>query len=180
MEGYSCSKKMDFGPWPIGRTPVTIVDMAEEDLDGLAARVLAVFEDIHRRVFLGDPAANSRLKVEVLEPALAADTPTLVLITPWTLNGLAFPPHPHGTLPAELMIGRRRRPVFTNSLADIGQYNSVNLVPDVSSLESRAQARSLAEPLAVDFRSAVAAARADASVPDPSRRRLLHPWRVTS
>ena len=61
-------------------------------LADLAARVLAHFEGVHADVFRGDPAANPRLKVEVLDPEMAGDTPTLVLITPWTLNGMAFPP----------------------------------------------------------------------------------------
>jgi hypothetical protein len=140
-------------------------------LEQLAAGVASTFEQIHRRVFLGDPAANPRLKVEVVGVGLAEDTPVLVLITPWTLNGMAFPDD--GRFPDSLAIGGRRFPVFRNDVDEIGPYCSVNLVPNVASFASPADARTAAAELIEPFHDAVASARRELGLPDPSRRRLL-------
>jgi hypothetical protein len=141
------------------------------DLVDLANRVAEVFEGIHRRVFLGDPVSNPRLGVEVVEPALALDTPCLVLVTPWTLNGLAFPPD--GRLAETLEVVDRRLPALTNELDGIGPYHAVNLMGDVSAIESPAWARRIALAFAEPFRDAVAGARSATRPPDPGRRRLL-------
>ncbi len=142
-------------------------------LEDLRDRVRRTFEDVHRRAFLGDPAANPRLRVEVVGAAMAGDTPVLVLITPWTLNGMAFPPD--GRFPERLTLEGRTFPVHANALEGVGDYRSVNLVPDVSSLPGPGAARQLAEALAGPFRDAVARAREQLAVPDPGRRRLLRP-----
>lgn len=146
------------------------------DLDDLAVRAQAAFEEIHRRAFAGDGAANARLKVEVVEAALAADTPTLVLIAPWTLNGLAFPPDED--FPSHLVINKRRHPVFVTDVAGLGRFRSVNLVTDVSALASPAEARTVAGALAEPFRDAVRRSRDDAGVANPSRRAVLR--RITA
>jgi [NiFe]-hydrogenase assembly, chaperone, HybE len=123
----------------------------------IVADVRAAFERVHREQFLGDPAANPRLAVAVLDPAVVADTPVVVLLTPWTVNGLAFPPDDE--FPAELEIAGRRRPVFRVEVPELGAFRSVNLPPEPSSLSSLAQARGLARSWAGPFQAAVAAAR---------------------
>lgn len=142
-----------------------------DDLDTLVAATEAAFQGIYERSFRGDAATNPRLKVEVLEPAVVADTPTLVLITPWTLNGLFFPPVDVSA--RELVIDGERRPVFVNEIEELGRYLSVNLVPDVSNLQSPREARETARRLAEPFRNAVTALRDGETVADPSKRELF-------
>lgn len=144
------------------------------ELASLGERVEAVFADIHRRVFLGDPVANARLRVEVVDAALVEDTPTFVLVTPWTLNGLAFPPD--DVFPETLRVGPRQLPVFANDIAGLGPYRSVNLAPDVSTLASPADARAVADTLGGPFRDAVGRSRRPQVVADPGRRSFLSPW----
>lgn len=141
------------------------------DLDALALRTQEVFARIHRDVFLGDPAANPRLHVEVVDPELVVDTPTLVLVTPWTLNGLLFPPDED--VAGDLTVGGRRLPVFRHELPELGPYRLVNLVGDVSQLANPGAARHAARVFGPPFREAVAQARDRGGVTDPSRRRLL-------
>lgn len=125
--------------------------------DDLAARVCRAFERVHREQFRGDRAANPRLRVEVIEAAAVADTPTVVLITPWTINGLAFPPG--GEFPATLELAGRRRPVFGVGMDELGVFRSVNLPVETSGLHSMDQARTLARSWAGHFQDAVRAAR---------------------
>ncbi len=133
--------------------------------------MLQHFETVERTVFRGDPAVNPRLKVEVLDPELVQDTPTLVLVTPWTLNGMAFPPE--GDFPNSLDLGKRSYPVFRNDLDGIGPYCSVNLVSDVGNLQSPDAARGVGRPLGKMFRDAVARARQERVVDDRARRDLF-------
>lgn len=144
----------------------SMIELAE-----LARRVLEHFESVEEEIFRGDPAANPRLKVEVLDPELVEDTPTLVLVTPWTLNGMAFPPDDE--FPASLDLGKRRYQVFRNDLEGIGFYCSVNLVGDVGNLHSPDAARGVGRPLGKMFRTAVAHARQESEVSDPNRRDLF-------
>lgn len=67
----------------------------------LSDQVLAAFRHVHQAVFAGDPAANPALALAVTGMLMAADTPTIVRLTPWTLNGLALPPDRQ--LPAEAL-----------------------------------------------------------------------------
>ena len=140
-----------------------------------AAAVLAAFTDIHERVFRGDPAANPRLRVEVVGAAMAADSPVLVLVTPWTINGLAFPPD--GDFPDRLEIAGKDHQVWAHELDGVGPYRMVALLVTVACLQSPAEARELAEAMAEPFRTAVADARTgpggDTGVPNPARRRFL-------
>lgn len=138
------------------------------DIDDLAARVLDHFERVHRDVFRGDPVANPRLKVEVLDPVVVEGAPTLVLVTPWTLNGMAFPPDDR--FPDTLTVNTKHLPVFRNTLEGIGSYCSVNLVADVSTLQSPEAARGVGRPLGAAFRSAVEQFR---QIEDRGRRDLL-------
>jgi hypothetical protein len=119
--------------------------------------VRAAFERVHREQFLGDPVANPRLAVDVLDPAMVQDTPTVVLLTPWTINGLAFPPD--DVFPEELEIAGRHHPVFRVEIGELTAFRSVNLPPEPSSMRSMAQARQLALSWAGPFRAAVGAAR---------------------
>lgn len=136
-----------------------------------AERVAAYFEDVHRDVFDGDPASNPALGVEVIGAAMAHDTPVAVMIAPWTLCGLAVPPH--GGLPTSLRIGPKSYPVLANEVEQLGRYHSVVLVPDVSGYASRRDARAVADPLAQGFRTAVAKAREELTEVEDARRRSI-------
>jgi [NiFe]-hydrogenase assembly, chaperone, HybE len=133
-------------------------------LDDLVHRAREAFRGVQERVFAGDPAANPHLVVEATAAAVVAGVPTLVLIAPWTLNGLIFPPD--GVGPAYLMVAGSRRQAFRGDVAPLGVYWSVNLVPDVSRLASHRQASTLANSFAVPFRDAVRTWRS--TPPNPS------------
>jgi [NiFe] hydrogenase assembly HybE family chaperone len=141
------------------------------DIETLATTTERVFENIHRRVFLGEPVANPRLKVEVTEVTAVEDTPVMILITPWTLNGMMFPPD--DAFPDQLVVGAKSYPVFSHELEEVGPYFSVNLMSDVSTLQAPEAARSVASALGEPLRNAVAAVRRARGVADPGRRRLL-------
>ena len=122
-------------------------------LHDLVVRAVDAFEGVFDRVFRGDPAVNANLSVEATEAALVDGLPTLVLITPWTLNGLIFPLD--GTGPSELLVAGNLRRVVRGDVPPLGVYWSVNLVPDVSRLASPRQARTLANSFAGPFRDGV-------------------------
>lgn len=122
-------------------------------LHDLVVRAVDAFEGVFDRVFRGDPAVNANLSVEATEAALVDGLPTLVLITPWTLNGLIFPLDRTG--PSELLIAGNLRRVVRGDVPPLGVYWSVNLVPDVSRLASPRQARTLANSFAGPFRDGV-------------------------
>jgi hypothetical protein len=138
---------------------------------GLADAVLAVFRRVHETVFAGDRAANPALEVAVSEVLVAGDTPTVVLLTPWTLNGLAFPPDDQ--LPEICEIGGVSRRLFHNNLEGLGDYWSVNLVPDVSKITGQDVALSVARGLAEPWRDVVVQLRGEVGQANPGRRRLL-------
>lgn len=108
-------------------------------LEELVQSVADYFERLAREVFMGDPASNPELTVEVLGTALATDTPVMVVITPWTVMGMAFPPD--GSLPPELRIDHRHYPVLANDVDAIGRYHSVLLIPDVSDYRDQTTVR---------------------------------------
>lgn len=141
------------------------------DTQELAYLTSKRFNRVYEEVFQGEPAANEALEVEVLGSAMAGDTPVLVLITPWTLNGLAFPPDDR--FPNVLVVNKRRCPVFSHELVDLGPYRVVNLVSDVSGLANQNAARHIAAGFIEPFRVAVERARSVAGVPNPGRRSLL-------
>jgi NiFe hydrogenase assembly chaperone HybE-like protein len=136
-----------------------------------AATIRRVFEEIHRTAFQLDPPSNPHLGIEVLDSGVAYDTPTFVLITPWTLNGLAFPPDDR--FPETLEIAAKPHRAYPIEVPALGRHRAVNLVPDVSTLPTSAYARAVAEAMAPAFRVAVAKAREAINAPDRSRRRLL-------
>ena len=141
------------------------------DLEQLATSTRLAFEDVRRRSAAGEPKWNPNLMVEVLEPAMVGQTPTLVLIAPWTISGLMF--LADGAALPELTVGKRRFAVRVDSIDTIGTYASVNLVPDVSGLADQEDARHAATALALPFRKAVARALQERTVADPSRRDLF-------
>jgi hypothetical protein len=122
-----------------------------------AATIRRVFEEIHRATFLLDPTTNPRLGIEVIDAGVAFDTPTFVLITPWTLSGLAFPPDER--FPESLEINGKVHRAYPIEVPALGRHRSVNLVSDMSDLRSFGQAREVARCLAPLFRAAVAKAR---------------------
>jgi hypothetical protein len=121
-------------------------------LEDLVARAGEAFRGVQERVFSDDASVNPRLRVEPVEPAWVDGVPTLVLITPWTMNGLMFP---LGAGPNELVVATIVRRAYRGDVPPLGVYWSVNLVPDVSQLTSLGQARRLAASFADPFREAV-------------------------
>jgi hypothetical protein len=134
------------------------------DLDLLAIRATAAYTQVHRAAFTRDPSANPRLSVEVVEAVRVQDTPTLVLVTPWSLFGLVFPAGPG--FPARLTIAGEERPLFPIDLPPLEPCRSVTLVGQVWDLRDQRRARRLARSWGVPFRAAVRAAL-DAGAPRP-------------
>ena len=128
-----------------------------DTLDALVTDVHRTFDRVHRERFLGDPVANPRLGVAVVDAALVADTPALVLLTPWTINGLAFPPD--DVFPATLTVAGRVRPAHRIDMPELGVFRSVNLPTETAGLRDMAQAHALASSWAQPFREAVRAIR---------------------
>lgn len=119
----------------------------------------AAYGRVHREAFLGDPVANSRLPVEVVSADLAGSWPALVLLTPWTCNGLLFV-DAEADVPTFLDVAGSRRPVFTITMPDLPRHASVNLVGDVSRWTSPEQARTVARSFAAPFFAGVQVAMA--------------------
>ena len=142
------------GPLPSGASVPMSAPLSAEAAEDFADQVRTAFEDVYRRSFRGDPAANPRLRVETVAPALVLDTSTVVLITPWTLNGLFCPP-PDVVAPDWLEVSGRPRRVFPGRLDGVGRYLSVHLLPDVSHLQSPQQVRTMAAAFAGPFGTAV-------------------------
>ena len=137
----------------------------------IADRTHEYFEGVQREVFADDPASNPALTVEVIEPGEVGGLPVLVLITPWTLNGMVF--GEVADFPSVLTVGAREYPVFANTLPTLGPYQSVNLIPDVSSLEDQEAARKAARAYVQPFRNAVTKALEEVRVANPERRELF-------
>ncbi|WIY00498.1 [NiFe]-hydrogenase assembly chaperone HybE [Amycolatopsis mongoliensis] len=129
-----------------------------DPLDGLTDQVRRAFDRISREKFRGDPVANPRLTVDVLGAAVVAGVPTMVVLTPWTITGLAFPPD--DVFPSVLEIAGRPRPVYRLEVAGLGTVRSVTLPTETAALRGMAQARDLARSWVEPFRLAVRAARA--------------------
>ena len=144
--------------------------MASHDTDDLRDRVAAHFRAVHRDVFMGDPAANSKLKVDVVVTGEAGGSPYAVIITPWMLNGLAFTPE--GTLPDRLTVGAKEEQVFFADIQGLGPCHMVPLA-DVANLPDHSSARTVAEALSGPFADALERAGEQREVGDPDRRRLF-------
>ncbi|MGD2061491.1 MAG: [NiFe]-hydrogenase assembly chaperone HybE [Acidimicrobiia bacterium] len=140
--------------------------------DDIADLVAAYFERIAREVFAGDPASNPNLTVEVLGNGLAMDTPVMIVITPWTVMGMVFPPD--GRLPPELRIDHRHYPVLENEVEAIGRYHSVLLIPDVSDYRNQEAVRDDAVALLPGLLSSIERWRKEkVGVADSERRALV-------
>ncbi|MBE1494036.1 hypothetical protein H4696_001136 [Amycolatopsis lexingtonensis] len=126
-----------------------------DSLDGLAGRVRDAFGRIGREKFRGDPVANPRLTVDVLGAAVVAGVPTMVVLTPWTITGLAFPPD--DVFPGALEIAGRPRPVYRLEVTGLGTFRSVTLPTETATLRDMTQARGLARSWIEPFRLAVRA-----------------------
>lgn len=137
-----------------------------------AEKVAGYFERVYRDVFAGDVASNPNLEVEVVDASMALDTPTVILIAPWTLCGLASPPD--GELPNRLKIGHQHYPTLQNEVEEIGRYWSTILIPDVTGYLDQSSAREDALAFAEKYRTAVEKVRMESTeVADESRRALL-------
>ncbi len=148
-------------------------------IDDLVTRVHSYFERLNQEVFAGDPAANPNLTVEVLSSTVVHDTPALVLVTPWTLVGLAFPPD--GRMPSTLRLGANHYTVMANEVAEIGPYFSILLVPDVSGYSTQSEVVDIARPLADQLNTALEKFRVESTqVEDEDRRALFRAVRGTS
>jgi len=124
-------------------------------LEELCAAVTAALRSVHRRVFLGDPAANGQLVVEVVDARLVAGAPLLVVVTPWTITGLVF----GDDLGESVELAGRRRPVFRMDLPGLPPFQSIVLPPQPAALHSMRQARTLALSWAEPLQAAVRDAR---------------------
>jgi [NiFe]-hydrogenase assembly, chaperone, HybE len=124
-------------------------------LDDLAARADLAFRGVQERIFADDPAANGNLVVEAIEATAVDGVSTLVLVTPWTINGLVVPTDAAQEGPEEIVISGAARRAYRGDVAPLGVYWAVNLVPDVSQLTSPRQARALATSFAEPFRDGV-------------------------
>jgi hypothetical protein len=134
-------------------------------LDEFVAPGHAAFERVHRDVSLGDPVANARLTVDVVDAATVYDTPALVLVTPWTGNGLVFL---DGDSPESQELAGRRRTVFRVDVAGVGAFRSVNLPVEAAASRSTVQARTLARSWISPLHLAVHTVRAARAQDDRS------------
>lgn len=141
-------------------------------LEALTTSVEGYFGHVAREVFADDPASNPNLRVEVLGATVARDTPTMVVITPWTVIGLAFPPD--GQMPSELRIDHHHYPVLSNEVEAIGRYHSALLIPDVSGYSDQAVVREEVMALAPGLTRAIESWRGEhVEVADSERRAFM-------
>lgn len=124
----------------------------------LADRIRRVFTAIHGPAFGAHTEVSGVTEVEVIDAGVALDTPTYILLTPWTINGLAFAPD--DDFPSGLEIDGQVHVVYSIQHSDLGPYRAVNLAPLGSHFPSAAHARRFAELSAARFRRAVEEARA--------------------
>jgi hypothetical protein len=125
--------------------------------DSLEERIRRVFAAIHGPAFDADTELGSGIGVEVFDGGTAFDTPTYILLTPWTINGLAFPPD--DDFPSGLEIDGSVRVVYAIDDSPLGPYRAVNLTPLGSHFPSSVHARKVARAFAPAFRRAVEEAR---------------------
>jgi hypothetical protein len=124
----------------------------------LQERIRRVFAAIHGPAFDGETELSTGIDVEVFAGGTAVDTPTYILLTPWTINGLAFPPD--DDFPSGLALDGRIKVVYAIEDSPLGPYRAVNLAPLGSHFPSPAHARKVAHDYAPMFRRAVEEARA--------------------
>ena len=113
---------------------------------------------IHGPAFDADTELSTGIEVDVIDAGIALDTPTFILLTPWTINGLAFPPD--RSFPVAIEIDGETHLVYSIARSKLGPYRAVNLAPLGSHFPSAVHAHRFAERAAPTFRRAVAEARA--------------------
>jgi hypothetical protein len=123
-----------------------------------AEQVRRVFAKIHGPAFDADTELSTGIEVDVIDSGIALDTPTFILLTPWTINGLAFPPDRN--FPVALEIDGATHPVYSIERSTLGPYRAVTLAPLGSHFPSAMHARHFAERAAPKFRRSVEEARA--------------------
>ena len=121
-------------------------------------RLRSVFARIHGPAFDAETELSTGIEVDVIPAGTAIDTPTFILLTPWTINGLAFPPDK--SFPAALAFDGAIYPVYSIEHSKLGPYRAVNLAPLGSHFPSATHARHFAERAAPKFRRSVEEARA--------------------
>jgi hypothetical protein len=127
-----------------------------------AERLRKMFSRIHGPAFDADTELSTGIEVDVIDAGIALDTPTFILLTPWTINGLAFPPDQ--SFPVAIEVDGATRPVYSIEHSPLGPYRAVNLAPVGSHFPSAVHARHFAERAVPRFRRAVAEARALRSI----------------
>ena len=120
-------------------------------------QIRTVFAKIHGPAFDADTELSTGIEVDVIDAGIALDTPTFILLTPWTINGLAFPPD--RSFPAAIEVDGGIHPVYSIERSKLGPYRAVNLAPIGSHFPSSVHARHFAERAAPKFRRAVEEAR---------------------
>ena len=130
----------------------------DEDIEATVERLQAAFESIHRERFAGTALANEQLEVEVIPAGLVTSSSgthqLVVVVTPWTMNGLALP----GTgIPETILVAGKPRSLTHMEVPGIGQYAQVNLVSDVSKYTNHRQARTIAQSFVEPFVQAISA-----------------------
>jgi hypothetical protein len=123
-----------------------------------AEQIRRVFARIHGPAFDADTELSTGIEVDVIDAGIALDTPTFILLTPWTIDGLAFPPD--RSFPVAIEIDGTTHPVYSIVRSKLGPYRAVNLAPLGSHFPSAVHARHFAERAAPKFRRAVGEARA--------------------
>ena len=123
-----------------------------------AEQIRMVFAKIHGPAFDADTELSTGIEVDVIDAGIALDTPIFILLTPWTINGLAFPPDQR--FPVAIEIDGETHPIYSIERSRLGPYRAVNLAPIGSHFPSAAHARHFAERAGPKFRRAVEEARA--------------------
>ncbi len=123
----------------------------------LTERIRRVFATIHAPAFDADTELSTGIQVDVIDAGIALDTATFILLTPWTINGLAFPPDK--AFPVGIRIDGVTHAVYSIERSTLGPYRAVNLTPVGSHFPSPVHARHFAERAAPRFRRAVEEAR---------------------
>lgn len=128
------------------------------DKGSLASRVLVYFRRVDQLVFADGPTSNPSLVVEVIGPVMALDTCVMILVTPWTIAGLVFPPD--DWRPSHLEVGDLLCSTRVNHVDGIGHYLWVPMGSDVFSYPTQESCRAEATKLLGQLTPAVEKARA--------------------
>lgn len=123
----------------------------------LAHRAQATFAVLGPAIFPRHGPRNWRLDVEVVDTGIAGDARTFIVVLPWGFEGVIFTGDDR--FPISLVLGGRRLRVARHELPDLGHFQTVELVENVTPLASPRHARKVACLIGPSFRDAVARAR---------------------